>query len=337
MSDAAISDEKMSAEGAIDRRSIPPAASESKWQATDGHTLRRIDWPGALADGASNPRGSLLFMPGRGDTYEKYLESLEEWHRAGWRVTAADWRGQAGSGRLGGDAVTGHIDDFTTWTRDLVHLWDGWKGEASGPHVLAGHSMGGHLIMRALVDGDIAPDAAVLSAPMLGMAGPKLPLPLLHNVAKVMTKVGDPLRPAWKWSEKPGELPKDRVNLLTHDSDRYEDESFWRTARPELVMGPASWGWVERAYASWRRLEEPGAMESVKTPVLILSTSNDRLVSHDANVRAASRLPNAKLVSFGTEAHHEILREVDPVRDRMMSEIAEFLNEVAPAGRHPTQ
>ena len=57
--------------------------------------------------------GSILFLPGRGDAYEKYLETLGQWREAGWQVTAADWRGQAGSGRLGADAVTGHVGDFT--------------------------------------------------------------------------------------------------------------------------------------------------------------------------------------------------------------------------------
>jgi lysophospholipase len=310
----------------IDRRAIPPGASESVGTLADGHAVRRIDWPGAAG---AEPKGSILFLPGRGDHYEKYLESLEEWHRAGWRVTAADWRGQAGSGRLGKDEVTGHIDDFSTWIDDLAFFWQSWRAEGPGPHVVIGHSMGGHLIMRALVDDRIAPDAVVLSAPMLGIQGPKLPLPLLHGVARAMNVVGDPARQAWKWSEKPGELPAKRANLLTHDPERYADEQWWREARPELVMGPASWRWVERAYASVRILESPGALERVDVPVLIVSTSNDRLVSHATNVRAAQRLPNARLVEFGAEAHHEILREVDPVRNRMMKAIADFLDEVA--------
>jgi lysophospholipase len=314
----------------IDRRVIPPAASESTWTAADGHVLRRIDWPGEIS--GSTARGSILFLPGRGDAYEKYLETLEEWHRAGWRVTGSDWRGQAGSGRLGKDAVTGHIDDFLTWVDDLAHFWKQWTTEVPGPHILAGHSMGGHLIMRTLVEGRIKPDAAVLSAPMLGMNGPPLPLPVLHGVAKMMISFGEPTRQAWKWSEKPGELPKHRANLLTHDNDRYEDEQFWREKRPELVMGPASWGWVERAYASWRALEAPGALEKVDVPVLIVSTTSDKLVSHAANIRAAERLPNGRLYEFCEEAHHEILREVDAVRGRMMDEIAAFLDEVAPAG-----
>ncbi len=326
MANSNVTQTALKDDAVIDRRAIPDAAVESTWAAADGHVLRRIDWPGA----EDTARGSILFLPGRGDNYEKYLESLEEWHRDGWRVTASDWRGQAGSGRLGNDAVTGHIDDFTTWTNDLEHIWRQWTADVPGPHVLAGHSMGGHLIMRALVDRKVSPDAVVLSAPMLGMNGPPLPLPMLHSVAKMMTRIGDPMRQAWKWSEKPGEIPAGRDRLLTHDPNRYADEQWWRDARPELVMGPASWGWVERAYASWRRLEEPGAMEAVQTPVLIASTTSDKLVSHPANVRGASRLPNGELMELGSEARHEILREVDDVRAQVMEEIAAFLKRTVP-------
>lgn len=289
--------------------------------------MRRIDWPGA----SDEPRGSILFFPGRGDHYEKYIESLEEWHRAGWRVTASDWRGQAGSGRLGKDQLTGHVEDYAIWIDDLAHLWDVWQRETPGPHILIGHSMGGHLVTRALVEGRVSPDAVVLSAPMLGFQTPPLPLSVLHTVAHLMNAVGDPMRPAWKWSEKPGELPEARESLLTHDPDRYRDEQWWRDERPELAMGPASWRWVERGYESLRRLETAGAMESVDVPVLILSTTNDKLVSHAANLRAASRLPKGELVEFGKEAHHEILREVDAVRGRAMEAVAEFLDRVTPA------
>ena len=311
----------------FDRRAIPATAAESSFTLADGHRIRRIDWPGH----GCGERGSILFLPGRGDFYEKYLETLDEWSRSGWHVTAADWRGQAGSGRLGGDAVTGHIGDFSDWVDDLAFLWQAWTHETNGPHVLVGHSMGGHIVMRALVDGKVMPDAAILSAPMLGMSGPPLPLGVLHCIARIMTKVGKPTRPAWKWSEKPGEMPSNRRDLLTHDAERYADELWWREKRPELVMGPGSWGWVERAYASTQRLEKPGIMEKVQTPVLILSTSADKLVSHPSAMRAAQRLSKGELLAFGDEARHEILREVQPVRDRALGGIADFLDRVAPA------
>jgi lysophospholipase len=314
----------------IDRRAIPPDARESVWLAGDGHAIRRIDWPDGPTGHGPGPRGSILFLPGRGDHYEKYLETMAQWHRAGWRVTGADWRGQAGSGRLGTDATTGHIGDFAVWLDDLAALWREWTSATPGPHVLAGHSMGGHLALRAVAEGRVRCDALVLIAPMLGMAGPPLPLPLLQGVAAIMTRIGHPARPAWKWSEKPGEIPAAREALLTHDADRYADELWWRVHRPELVMGPGSWGWVERAYASARTLFAPGVLEHVTTPTLILATSADRLVKFAAIERACRRMPACELVRFADESRHEILREVDAVRDRAMGEIARFLDRIAP-------
>ena len=310
----------------FDRRAIPADAVEGRWVAPDGTFLRRIDWPDRQL-----ARGSLLFLPGRGDAYEKYLESLDYWGHAGWRVTALEWRGQGGSGRLGTDAVTGHIDDFGTWVADLEAFWREWRAVTPGPHVVIGHSMGGHLVLRALAERRIEPAAAVLVAPMLGYAGPPMPGGLLHNAARLMCAVGDVRRPAWKWSEKPGQLPADRADLLTHDPERYADELWWRERRPELLMGPASWGWVERGFASMRGLDRRGVLEAIDVPVLVLATTADRLVSFRAIERSVRRLPRGELLRFGGEAYHEILREVDPVRNRALGEIDGFFARAAPA------
>jgi lysophospholipase len=305
----------------VDRRAIPPRAAESRMVLADGTPLRRIDWPVA-ADGG---RGSILFMPGRGDFYEKYLETLDHWSRVGWQVTAADWRGQAGSGRLGADATTGHVPDFSLWVGDLAEVWDRWRAETPGPHVLIAHSMGGHLALRAVAERRIRPDGLVLSAPMLGFLPQALPTWLLHAFARLMAGLGDPRRPAWRTSEKPGALPADRSQLLTHDAARYADEVWWRERRPELAMGTGSWRWVERALSSIRGLERPGVLEAIDVPVLIVATSEDALVSARAITRAARRIAGAELLLFGAEARHEILREEDGVRGRALAAIDAFL------------
>lgn len=274
--------------------------------------------------------GSLLFMPGRGDAYEKYLEVLDHWHGQGWRVTAADWRGQAGSGRFGPDEVTGHISEFTEWTADLSAFWREWSAGRDGPKVLVGHSMGGHLALRAVAERllDPAPDSVVLIAPMLDVRPEVVPPALKHTFAHFMSRLGDPRRPGWKWSEKPGELPEGRQALLTHDDERYADELWWRRERPELVMGPGSWGWVVASLASIRRLNSPGLLEAVDLPVFIVATRADRLVGSRAIHHAAARLPLARTLWFGPEAGHEILREADPVRQQALAGIDAFLEEV---------
>lgn len=309
------------------RREIPAAAVETLWLAPDGAAIRRIDWPAP----ANGPRGSILFMPGRGDAYEKWLETLDEWHSQGWAVTSADWRGQALSGRLGLDTMTGHVDDFSAWISDLAALWNERRETSPGPHVLVAHSMGANVALRAVAEGKVRPDALVLSAPMLGLLPGRVPSAVLHLIAKAVASLGDPRRPAWRGDEKPALVRHARSLLLTHDPLRYEDEEWWRRERPAIAMGPASWGWIAQALASIRILERPGVLESVQVPVLLLGTSADRLVSWRAIRRAAQRLPRSTLVTFGPECRHEILREADPVRGRALDAIKTFLDRVAPA------
>jgi lysophospholipase len=308
---------------AFDRRSIPPGARESRWIAPDGHAIRLLHW----VQPAGPPRGSLLFMPGRGDFYEKYLETFEHWRDRGWCVTAADWRGQAGSGRNGTDAHTGHVPDFGCWIADLAALWRDWSQQRPGPLVLVGHSMGGHLALRAAAEKALvpAPAALVLVAPMLDVQPERIPLSLRRLLAWVRCATGDPRRPAWKWSERPGELPAFRQHLLTHDADRYADEVYWREARPALAMGTGSWGWVRAALASIGQLRRRDVLAQVTVPVLIVATKADRLVGTRAMQRAAALLPHAQTLWFGAESAHEILREADPVRERALAQIDRFL------------
>src|SRR5215213_8282788 len=91
---------------------------------------------------------------------------------AGWNVTAFDWRGQGGSqGGLPG----GYLDSFETVVADLAGLIDSWKSGTPGPHVVIGHSMGGHILLRTLADRHPPIAAAVLVAPMLMINSAPLP------------------------------------------------------------------------------------------------------------------------------------------------------------------
>ena len=61
-------------------RAHPAGAVFSDWSAPDGMPLRRLDWPAA---GRRKRRGSLLFINGRGDFIEKYLETYARFQAAG--------------------------------------------------------------------------------------------------------------------------------------------------------------------------------------------------------------------------------------------------------------
>ena len=309
----------------VNRRLIPPSATVGHWQARDGWPLRCIRWTPPIA----TFRGSLLFLGGRGDHFEKYLEAFDNWQADGWQVESCDWRGQGGSGRQTENPHIGHADDFATWIDDLADYCADWQTRCPGPHVIIGHSMGGHLLLRALAEQRIAPDAAVLVAPMLGFTAP-YPNWLGHWVATAMTKLGKPERAAWSASEKPGSPARLRQLLLTHDDARYADEEWWHAEHPELVLGPASWRWVEQAYASFLHMAQQDRLEAVLLPVLLLATTADKLVSPTAIKNSIARISDVVAHLYGRESAHEILREADSIRADALERIASFLDKRAP-------
>jgi len=318
---------KVSSEDDMRWREIPKEATESFWQAEDGWEIRRIDWP-PLNKGMQ--RGSLLFLPGRGDHYEKYLETLHYWAQQGWHVTSIDWRGQGLSGRVLPNHNIGYIADFSIWIADLRFFWQQWQAENSGPHVLVAHSMGGHLALRALAEGAVDPVAIALSAPMLGVRSNGLPLSWSRAFAKLMLRIGYGKRPAWKDKGLPEAPIMLRQKLLTHSDRRYEDEFFWWNERPDVRLGPPSWRWLERAFSSTAGMRRRGKLEEIESPVLLLATKFDQLVSTKRIVMAHERLPNSQLHNFGIEAAHELLRESDGVRDECLRLIEVYFDKHAP-------
>ncbi len=308
------------------RRAFAADSRLSAWIAPDGWRHRRFDWL------HSEPRGRILVQGGRADVIEKYLETIAHLHDRGWSVTAFDWRGQGGSGRLAADPHVGHTVSFDPWIADLGAFWQAWQAEAEAdaPTALLAHSMGGHLALRAMLDATIAPDAAILVAPMIGIkspVGPQLGL----RLAQMLGRIGDPARPAWR--VRPGRRSAGhRQQLLTHSADRYGDEAFWYGRDPSLLLGPPSWGWVAEAFASSARLQADPRLATLTTPILMLVADADGLVDAPAAVRLAAKLPNVELVRFGPESAHEILREDDGVRLRAYGLIDAFLEAHVRAG-----
>jgi lysophospholipase len=311
----------------LNRRAWPADIVPQMKAMPDGWPLRVFDQPVAT----KSARGSILFQGGRGDIIEKYLECFARWHGAGWAVTAFDWRGQGGSGRLLADRSIGHISDFSIWVDDYTAFFEEWRRTHPGPHIIMGHSMGGHLLLRALAEKRVTPDAAVLIAPMLGFDTKPLPPALSAWLFRLAVRFGQGEKPAWKANERPAPPWSSRQAFLTHDKNRYADEMWWKGENPELALGPPSFGWLSVANASCKMLASVGVPESIATPMVVIGTDGDKLVNPKAIREIAARLPRAELKMFGKDVAHEILRELDGPRGDALNAIDVFLNRVAPA------
>jgi lysophospholipase len=293
-------------------RRHPGDARFSDWAVPDGFVLRRMDW--APAAGAA-PRGSLIFAAGRGDFIEKYLEEMADWRAAGWAVTAFDWRGQ---GRSQAGLDLRRLEGFDAQVNDLAALIADVRDTTPGPCVAIGHSMGGHILLRTIVERAPALDAAVLVAPMIEVNGGPIPAWLAPDIADLMARLGLRTHPLWKTPialTRPG---SQRQARLTGSRERYEDELYWWGENPTFNLGAPTWGWVRAAFVTAARL---GA---VRLPILILATPRDALVDPAAIRRVAAALPGAE-IDWYPEARHEILREADPIRAVAMARIAAFL------------
>jgi lysophospholipase len=312
----------MESSPAFDRRKHPPGATFSRWPAPDGWDHRRMDWPQPRG---AKLRGSLLFAGGRGDFIEKYLEAHAHWHGRGWNVTSFDWRGQGASR---GSIVGGHLDQMDVLVEDLVALVEQWSANNPEPHVLVGHSMGGHVLMRALAERRVRLDAAVAVAPMLQVNSNPLPPIATWWVAGAMNAFGWGREPIWSRKEASGGRGSQRQAILTSCAERYQDELWWWEQEPRFDLGAPSWGWLSAAYRSCAALTD-AKLGKIETPLLFVGTERDRLVSPDEIRRVAGVVPGAEIRMF-PRAGHEILRETDKVRREALARIDAFLDAKAP-------
>lgn len=311
--------------GALLRRRVHDDASVGWHETDDAYPLRTFRWE------TDAPRGSILFLGGRGDFFEKYLEAFGHWRECGWNVDAFDWRGHGGSPRLTADPLIGHSGSFARLVADLADVAAAWRDRTAGPHVVMGHSMGGHLLLRALVERKVVPDAAVLLSPMIRIRTP-LGVRLSEAIASWQVRRGNGARGPWKESASAANQI-DSMSMMTGDLERYLDEQFWLDENPAFRLGPPSWSWLAEAFSSSRMLRANPEVGSLHIPLLLMVADRDRLTHSGAALRLIGQLPNVTLCRFGKGVAHELLREREPVRSAAMAAIDDFLAAIAAPAR----
>ncbi len=294
------------------RRELPDALEVGTWTASDGWKLRDF----AITT-AGESRGSLLFLGGRADFFEKYLEAIQHWSAGGWNVAGFDWRGQGGSGVTHPDAHC-HIDDFAIWVRDLAAYFNEWIEQSRGPHAVIGHSLGGHLVLRAVAEGRIEPDGIILSAPMLGIKAGPIRGRTLHALGMAGHLPMFRERAIW------GKQTPAPSTYITTCSQRHEDKLWWKAQRPELARGGPTWGWLAEALRSQARLKRNMVRKPMETPALVLISPCDAVVDNRSITDLLVHMPKGQLHEI-VGAGHELLRESDLPRSLTMDKIDAFL------------
>jgi lysophospholipase len=279
-------------------------------------------------------RGLCLILNGQTEFIEKYFEVIDEFRGRGFSVVTFDWRGQGGSDRLLPERRKAHIEDFAAYDQDLdTVIREAVKplaADGGGKPIAVAHSMGGNVLLRRLhdVQGEFA--AAILSAPMVGIAPRGVPWWLVERIADRLNRNGPSQDFIWGMGKRDQLKLPFALQIVTSDANRYARNQALLAADPELRLNGPTWGWLGAALNSIALLEKPGYAEAIETRALVIGAGRDRVCDTEAIRTFAARMRHAEYVGI-EGAQHELLMERDPLRAKWWAAVDAFLKENAPA------
>jgi len=267
-----------------------------------------------------NPRGSIIFSPGRTEFIEKYFETTADLIQKGFNVLMVDPRGQGLSDRVLEDRLKSYIENFQVYADDLAFAVEEFAPLLPRPHIAMGHSMGGTIVLQAILSGALNPDAVICSAPMLGLFD--LETPVLRAVIVTLARLGLDKRNLPFQRQRSG-LPIPFLgNKLTSDKDRYRIWASFFQSTPRLRVGQPTYGWIRASLASMAYVNRNAS--NLKIPGLMLGAGADPIVDPASIERFAKNAGCEYVVIPG--ALHELFLERDVYRDDALSKIDDFLN-----------
>lgn len=249
-------------EAFVDSRT-PPSLPPRAW-APDGWTwgvIRIPDTPDiryGVAAPPGRPLGHIVFVTDYGEPAEAYFESARDLLARGWAVWTLEPHGQGGSGRFPGPRDVGRSAGFERDAGALRILVAGViRPPSDAPVVLAAEGSGALIALLALEAG-LPASAALLWRPDLdAVEEPRM--------ADLLTGAGLGLLRAEgeAWSRPTGRL--DRRSLVGRA---------WQTANPDLRLGGRGFSWLQAEHAAVRRATAAGALERIRTPVVVAGRSD---------------------------------------------------------------
>ncbi|WP_404539965.1 alpha/beta hydrolase [Dyella agri] len=283
---------KSSVRNAHDAEQTPDTA----WlEMPDGQRLRLRDWP------LSQARGSVLIVHGLGEHAGRYAKLARWFNALGYAVRAYDQRGHGQS--PGPRGVLGHPDDLLA-DLSVVHA-DYARALGTAP-LLLGHSMGGLVALRTVLDERITPKALLLSSPALRSHASRglqrLAATLAHLLPNLPLRNGLDLE---RLSHDPQVIAAYRDDPLCHDR-----------------VSPRLADFIFRAGASC--IADASHLE---VPTLLLVAGDDALVdaSGSRDFSAASARTKQLTTRYFAALYHELFNEAEPGRGQVLRQLQDWL------------
>lgn len=283
-------------------------------QAADGVRLRAALWP-------NGDKGTIIVLNGRTECVEKYGRTARDFGAEGFAMASIDWRGQGLSDRLTKDRQLGYVGTMADYQLDVAALLDLVKAEAlPQPYFLIGHSLGGGVGLRALMQG-LPVRAAFFSAPMWGILFSPIMRPVAWVVSGLARATGLGALYAPSTSSETYILRNTFAeNDLTHDADNYAYMQNQVQQYPALGLGGPSLRWLNEALLETRDMTRQSPPD---VPALIGLGADESIVNPQAIRSYAQKWPKGKLLEL-PGAKHELLMETPAIREDLIAHISAF-------------
>ncbi|MEL7107512.1 MAG: alpha/beta hydrolase [Pseudomonadota bacterium] len=293
-----------------------PDSGLAVWtRASDGVALRVGAWPAGSA-------GTVLIFNGRTEYIEKYGRVARDFAAVGLATATCDWRGQGMSDRVATDRHIGHVADFADYQKDAAAFVEAVRNMGlPEPYYLIGHSMGGAIGLRALIQG-LPVKKAVFSGPMWGIGALKTLGPLATLLLEGAAALGMGVAYAPATNAKSYVLKQAfKGNGLTHDPATWAWLQSHVRTDDRLGLGGPSMNWLREAK---REMAALGQTHQVPCPILAMVGTEDTIVVPE-NVLSFSATWDKGRAEMIDGARHEPMMEAPAIREVFMSKtIAHF-------------
>lgn len=251
------------------------------------------------------PKAALLLVHGLGEHSSRYQYFAERLVRDGIAVFTFDGRGH---GKSSLPKPTAYFENYEDYLKDIDVLFDKVKSYCKGlPAFIFGHSMGGGLVTKYVLDYDSSANGVILSAAALKPA---------DNISKTLIAISSFVS---KLAPKLKVLKLDS-KLISHDPEEVKKYDEDPLVYSEAI--PARTGY--EVLRLMRETEEK--FNQFSLPVLILHGMDDQLTNplgsemlfRKANVEDKTFLKYPGL-------YHELLNELE--KEKVIEDILNWINE----------
>lgn len=268
-------------------------------------------------------KASIVLVHGLSENFYKYQEMAYDFYQNSYNVYVFNQRGH-GASKLYEDQKNIHVEDFDHYVEDLHRLITAKVKPLGKPILLFAHSMGGGIATRYMQEYPEMIDAAVLSAPMLGMKTGGFPEWMARSLAASgdVMGLGRSLAPGqsdpsndWQFEAKANTHSRIRWN-------HYRDFSInpdWQ----HLRRGGVTLAWVRAAFAATDAAMAAENIQKMQTPILMFQAEIDTWVEPKPQERFCEANAQCELVKV-EEAKHEIWFEADRIRIPYMTKVMKF-------------